>query len=53
MENEVKKCKFCGSEEKLVIAISTDRDGNKYEDGYECLECSIKRRAENQENDRN
>ena len=43
MDNKVKKCKFCGSEDenKLVVVISTDR---KYEDGYECLKCSMERK---------
>ena len=44
MENEVKKCKFCGNkdESKLFVAISTD---GKHEDGYECLKCSQERKC--------
>lgn len=44
MENKTEKCKFCGSEEKLVVSMSKDENGNNYQDGYECIECSIKRK---------
>ena len=45
MENEVKKCKICGSkdESKLVLVFSTDKDSNKYKDGYVCLKCTVER----------
>ena len=53
MENEIKKCKFCGNEDEsqLVVVPSTDMDGNKYNDGYQCLKCAIERKAENREDD--
>jgi len=44
MENKTEKCKFCGSEEKLVISMSKDENGNSYKNGYECLECATKRK---------
>ena len=47
MENKIKKCKFCGNENKLIVVISTDKDGSRYKNGYECLECSVKRKVEN------
>ncbi|MDD5015237.1 MAG: hypothetical protein PHW73_09115 [Atribacterota bacterium] len=44
VENKIEKCKLCGNEDKkqLVHSLSIDEDGDKYVDGYICLECSTK-----------